>query len=148
MMTLRRMVMAQMASGAQFAKGTFTIADSGSGNYVLNFGKTFSKYFYIIEMTDESKTALLDTGINNIKVFCTFGVHPLRSVNNVTATSSNRVNCRLNPRTGEVSMSINGNPVTATDSQSITCNYGAINLSAYYLFNGYSYNYYVVEIKD
>ena len=65
-MGLRRMVMAQMASGAQFVKGTFTVPDSGS-SYTINFGKTFSSYLYVIEMSDLSKQSLIQTDVDGCR---------------------------------------------------------------------------------
>ena len=50
-MEIRRELMAQMANGAQFVKGTFTAPNSGN-RYMLEFGKTLSKYLFFIEMTD------------------------------------------------------------------------------------------------
>ena len=58
--------MAQMANGAQFVKGTFTAPNSGN-RYTLEFGKTLSKYLFFIEMTDNSKTTLLGTGLSGAR---------------------------------------------------------------------------------
>lgn len=44
--------MTQMASGADFVKGTFTVPNDVA-TYTINFGKTYSKYLYMVEMTDE-----------------------------------------------------------------------------------------------
>ena len=83
MMELRRMVMAQMASGARFVKGTITIPDSGSF-YEINIGKTFNKYIVYIEATEESKTQIINNTDNNSKSWALFEVYPRPKINGKT----------------------------------------------------------------
>ena len=66
-MELRRRLMMGMAKGAEVIKGSFTVPADYTGNYTINFGKSFSRYVYIIEMTDESKAALAQRGENSNK---------------------------------------------------------------------------------
>ena len=136
--------MGLMASGAQFVKGTFTAPSSGS--YTLNFGKTFSKYLYIIEATDETKTAIVNSGASNYRPYCWIGSYPQPEINNkgsyggVTWTYNPSTNGYANAR-----YETTPNDFTAT---SITLTTADITGSASYsLLRGCSYTYYIVEIK-
>lgn len=143
-MSIRRGLMAQMASGANFVKGTFTVPSIGS-SYTLNFGKTFSKYMFFIEMTNDSKTALLQIGATSARAFFVEGIYPSPSVNNVQGTNVTLV-CRVTPSTGEITYGQNNIFIKGIDDTHIDFAAGGTgNTNAFY--NGYSYNYYIVEIK-
>ena len=143
MMTIRRMVMAQMASGAQYVSGSFTVPNDGS-SYTISFGKTFSKYIFYIEATDDTKTALLNSGLSASRAYMFIGSYPKTAVNNV----ENNYTCayqRVNPSNGTVDMAVNsGATLTST---SINIGTGLFTSGAFYLYKGYSYNYFVCEIK-
>lgn len=81
-MELRRMVMGQMASGARFVKGTYTVPSSGTAK--LEFGKAFNKYMFFIEMADESKTILMNSGETGNRTFAVIGCYPMPSVDNTS----------------------------------------------------------------
>lgn len=149
-MQIRRQMMgviAQMASGADYVSGEYTVPDTG--DVIFSFGKTFNKYFYYLEMTDESKEDLMDSGINAIRTFCTCGVYPQPKVNNVEITGNRYQNYRVTPSTGEVTSSVNGSssPISSIDSQSITFNASDFSSGAYILYRGSTYKYFVVEMK-
>ena len=144
-MELRRGLMAQMAaSGANFVNGTFTVPGNAS-SYTLDFGKSFSKYLYFVEMTDASKTSLIGTGINALKAFGYVGIYPNLSINGGSYTP-NSMYARYNPSSNVISgSSLSASsysessitfPVAAVDGTSITT-----------LYRNYAYNYFVVEIK-
>lgn len=132
--------MAQMASGADFAKGTFKVPNSGT--YTLNFGKTFNKYLYIVEMTDDSKTDLINTGVNASRSFAVIGVYPSMKIDNTDGYSD--LVSRINPSTKALSENHMGNVVHTTSSIQFPVGSTA---SANYLYYEYSYNYYIVEMK-
>ena len=144
LMEIRRGLMAQMANGAQFVKGTFTVSDSGS-SYTLNFGKTFSKYMYFVEMTDESKTAFISSGATAARIFCYVGIYPKREINN-TSVNSNKLIVRLNPSTSETSASYSSS-FTESSTSIVFATSSVTGSTANALYKGYTYNYYIVEIK-
>lgn len=137
--------MAQAVQGANYAKGTFTTDDNGT--YTLSFGKTFSSYLYYIEMTDESKTALHNTGQNSARMYACLGIYPKNKFNGNNYPYNAYSAYRVNPSTDEMSLSTS-TQASAIDGSSISFNNTAITASgANNLYRGYSYNYYIVEIK-
>ena len=146
MMQMRRMVMGQMASGARFEKGTFTIPSNFSGNqYTINFSRSYSKYMIIIEATDSSKTEIINTGYGGNRAFAFIGFYPMLEINNAS-DEYNVTGQTLNPSSGVIS---GGSFKTATLTDSSFSNTAVALSSAgsYYFHKGLSYNYYVVEIK-
>lgn len=147
-MALRRGLMMAMAGGAQFVKGTFTVPDSGS-SYTLNFGKTFESYLFLIEMDSASKTMLVNSGEDGNRIYAQYGMYPMRSINNETPSVMYAIN-RINPSTQAVSSYYGNGAVSANtpaDSTKITFNSAAVTAGISYLYRGYTYNYYIVEIK-
>lgn len=135
----------QMASGASYASGTFTTDDSAA-SHTINFGKTFSKYLYLIEMTGESKTALMNSGQTSAKMFSSIGTYPPLIFDSTHQANKTYLSYRMNPSTSEISYSTSA-VATNLDESSITLGSNAIAGSANGLYKGYSYTYYVVEIK-
>lgn len=127
--------------------GTFTVPASGT-TYTLSFGRTISKYIFLIEATDDTKTAIVSSGYNGAKPYAFIGVYPKRQINN-TDNSIDTLTLRLNPSTSAQStgtMSGGSNPYSITDT-SITIGATALTSSgATLLINGYSYKYYVAPI--
>lgn len=149
MMALRRMVMAQMAKGAEVIKGTFTTPDEST--YTLSFGKTFQKYLYIIEMTDASKTMLMSSGINNQRTYAISGsVYPTPVINN-SAPTHGYMTLRINPSTQQI-QNIAAQELNTINGSSITLNNYAVDSAAnnarYALIRGYSYNYTIVSLDN
>ena len=137
--------MGLMASGAQFVKGTFTTPDSGT-TYTLDIGKSFSKYLYYIEMTDDSKTALHNSGQTSAKMFALIGAYPKFSFNNNDTNGAGYLSYRVIPSSNTIDRSANAIP-TSIDESSITFGLAAITGGANNMYRGYTYNYYIVEIK-
>ena len=132
-------------TGARFVKGAFTVPDSGSA-YTLDFGKTFAKYLFVIEANNDSKTTMVNnTSIASAKEFQIIGIFPNPIINN-TPQTSNKLVSRYTPSTG---VAIGGG------SSNHTCYESSINFSLgsfesgnqNYLYYGFTYNYYIVEIK-
>ena len=132
-------------SGAEVIKGTFTIPDSGS-SYTLEIGKMLEKYAYIIELTDASKAALMDTDIDNTRTFLTYGIYPSPSMGSDTLNNIN-ANVRVNPHTGAVTGSFNSTPVTGISGSQFALSCGAVASGAYVMFHGYSYNYTIIDLS-
>lgn len=148
MMELRRMVMAQMSAtiqGADYAKGTFTTDTNGT--YTLSFGKTFESYLYYIEMTDDSKTALKNTGHTSARMYACMGIYPKNKFDGNDYPYNAYAAYRVVPSTDEMSLSTS-TQATAIDGSSISfTNVADTGSGANNLYRGYSYNYYIVEIK-
>lgn len=147
-MDMRRRLMMQMTSGAQFIKGTFTVPNNAT-SYTIEFGKTFGKYLFLIEMDDASKTALLATDIDGNKPYALNGIYPIPSINN-TVPSSVYTFQRVNPSTGTASSTsgsgfISTNPSPSSTQITLVCD--AITATTSRAYRGYTYNYYIVEIK-
>lgn len=135
--------MAQMASGAQFIKGNFTTDTSST--HTISFGRTLSKYLYYIEMTDDSKAALHNSGQTSAKMYACLGMYPANGFNGSSAPNW-YMSYRANPSTNEISSSSTA-VASAISNSSITLGLNAITGGANSLYRGYSYNYYIVEIK-
>ena len=142
-MDLRRRLMMAMASGAQFYSGTFTTPTS-QNTYTLSLPKPFNKYMFFVEMTGDSKTALKNTGNESSKTFFVMGKYPEPTFDN--ANINTFYNGRYKPSAGTVD-STTSSVVTSIDNSSITFTNRAITYGANVLYQGYTYNYYIVEIK-
>ena len=137
--------MAQTIQGANYVKGTIT-TDSAD-RYTISFGKTFASYLYYIEMTDDSKTALHNSGQNTARMYAFLGIYPKNKFNGNDYPYNSYASYRVNPSTDEMSLSTSAQAY-AIDGSSITMNNTAITASgANNMYKGYSYNYYIVEIK-
>lgn len=145
-MSLRRGLMMAMAGGAQFVKGTFTVPNDSSNYYTLEFGKTFQSYLFLIEMDDASKTALLATGINGNRIYAEQGIFPMPLINNTTP-SNMYVFERINPSTQAVSATYGSGGINTVSQTSIKFSCNIVTADQSYLYRGYTYSYYIVEIK-
>ena len=145
MMQLRRMVIAQMGMGKPFVKGTFTCPNSDT-TQVINFGKTFGSYLFLIEMTDESKTALVASGRSETISTSFIGIYPKRITNNVTA-SANVLRISYIASTNSMTSGSTGSSFTC-GSDSITGNVRDFTATSPYLYfmRGYSYKYTVISL--
>ena len=133
-----------MASGADFVKGTFTTDTAYT--YKVDFGKTFSKYLYYIEMTDDSKTALMNSGQSSAKMFACFGVYPPTEFDSSHSAAANYMSYRIKPSDSTIDCSSSA-AANQIDGSSVTLGLTGITGGANSLYREYSYNYYVVEIK-
>ena len=112
-------------------------------SFTLNFGKTFSKYLFIIEADDDSKDDIVDTGYSNQKAYAFIGSYPKETINNITE-DTNVLCMRITPASSALTRS--GVNITF-DGSSITINASAVSAgNASYLYRGMTYNYFVVEI--
>lgn len=145
LMEIRRRLMMGMLKGAEVIKGSFTVPANGVNNYKIEFGKSFDKYIYIIEMTEESKLQLMQTGINANKGYARLGIYQPFSIDSISPSKTTHLSFRCNPSEGTVMAT------TATangiDSSSIAIAMGAVTTnSTNILYNGYSYNYTIVSL--
>lgn len=148
LMELRRGLMSAMANGADYIKGAFTVPNDAS-SYILNFGKTFASYLFLIEMDDTSKTTLVGSGESGNKLYAESGIYPLPSINN-TNPSPMYIYERINPSTQDVSATYGYGAVSSSapaDGTKITFSCGALTAGTSYLYRGYTYKYYIVAIK-
>lgn len=126
-------------TGARFEKGSFT---TGTTNpYTLNYQNSFAKYLIYIEMSDESKTALITAAVDATRAYAFMAKYPIPSID-----GGNPNNVLLNIRYNPVAkmFSYNYCSVASIDANHITIyNEGTQNN----FIKGYTYNYYIVEIK-
>lgn len=135
----------QMAqNGADYVKGEFTIPSDASSPYTLNFGKTFSKYLFFIELADESKSVIMNSSLAGRRAYTHLGKYPNNMFNNIENTNNTIVN---NYAPSLDTVGYTQATFTCTDSSiSYTC--GAVTTNNNdMLIKGCKYNYYVVEIK-
>ncbi len=136
-----------ISSGADCVKGSFTVGNSET-YHTINFGKTFSKYLFIIEADDESKEDIAECELTTARAYLIIGRYPGFKF------ASEDVDYRLiaervKPSDSTLSTTNIGasSAVVLTDS-SITINcYALTNTNApNYLYQGLTYNYYVFEM--
>ena len=137
--------MAQMANGAQFVKGTIT-TDNNNSTYTINFGRTFNNYLFYIEMTDASKTALINYGSTYAKMYACCGMYPAPQIGEATIGQT-MISRRYKASDGIVDSSAAG--IYNIGNDFITLANTAVSSSSNPngFMKGYSYNYYIVEIK-
>lgn len=134
--------------GAEVVKGSFTVSPSAivDNTFTINFGKTFSKYLYLIEMTEESKATLLSSGQTADRMYSAIGVYPIPQINNTTPYNS-FLSVRVKPSTSETSISAPGSSSESATGSTITfpvSNLGGVNQ----LYRDYSYNYTIVSLDN
>lgn len=137
---LRRGLMMAMAGGAQYENGTFTTGTASP--FIVNFKKSYSKYLIYIEMTEESKTAYVNAGEDASRAYAFCGVYPAPIINNGDPSGKSMLSIRYNPAQNVYRYDYAG--LTGQSSNSITI---PNNNGQNTLMKGYSYNYYVVEMK-
>ena len=138
-------VIAQMAKGAEVIKGTFTTPSSGT-SYTLEFGKSFNRYFYLIEMTNETKTALIQSGVNANQCFAVHGLYPVPKVNNNSVSDNSYFSSRINPSTSAIVGTVATS--TGTDDSSIKMNVADFGGAANALYKSCTYDYIVVSLDN
>ena len=144
-MELRRGLLGLMASGANYAKGTIEIG-AGWYNYDFQFGKTFNKYIYYFEMTDESKTALKNSGSTATdNVFAFMGAYPTFNIDSTPATTTS-MRTSLKVSTSDVDRGVTTDGVRSCGPTSMQLMCRDVK-TRFAFYKGYTYNYYIVEIK-
>ena len=133
-----------ITTGKDFVSGSFTCPDEDT-TQTINFGKTFNNYLFIIEMTDESKSALVASGTTSTISIGFVGVYPKRTINGKTV-ASNEVSERY---------VASSNSTTSGSTSYITCSSTGLSANVRALIDatpqnnlirGYSYNYTVVSL--
>lgn len=133
-----------MASGAEVIKGTFTTPNSGD-YYTFNFGKTLNTYLFLVEMTSDSKTELINSGQTVVRTFAFVGIYPKRSINNSEVSNCVLIQ-RYNPSNGDADGS--SLSTVALSNSSIEFPMTQIGGAANYIYCGYSYNYTIVSLES
>lgn len=152
MMQIRRRLLELIAGGedmgAEVVKGTFTVSASAivDNTFTLNFGKTFSKYLYLIEMTEASKTTLLATGQTSDRAYSAIGMYPMPQINNTTP-DNNFLTVRVKPTTSGTSVAAPSSSSGSATGSSITFPVSNLN-GANHLYRDYSYNYTIVSLDN
>lgn len=130
-------------SGESIVTGTFTVPDVDP--YVIQFGKTFTSYLIMIEMSDDSKSTLLNSGATNYCGIRYLGMYPAAVIDNNTLYGM--VTFVYNPSNGASSSANIG--ATSFDGSSVTIPTKPVTGSATVrLIKGYTYNYVVVSLDD
>ena len=141
-------VIAQMGKGAEVITGTVQVPAQGTGNVIINFGKSFSRYLYVIEMTDSSKQVLMQSGYNSNKGYGRVGIYPTLEINDKSIGSTSHLSFRVNP----AQETLVGTAATAIgiDESSIMIGQTDFyeNASANALYNGFTYNYTIVSLDN
>lgn len=128
--------------GSSAVTGTIT---AQSGGATISFGATFSSYLFFIEMTDASKTALVNTGNTNSRTYAFTGMYPSPNINN-SAPGNCMTTYRVKPSTLEFvysQTSINA----STGTSSINISTADLNGGANYMYIGYTYNYTIIPLS-
>ena len=136
-------IMAQ-GSGADYVSGTFTVPENAS-SYTLSFGKTFGKYIYLIELTDESKATMMSSGGTYARTYCYCGFYPKQTIDSQTYDITTLA-CRIQPSTGSTS---NGAFTPTFSGSEITFNAVGVTDSGWSsLVKGLTYKYFIVAIDE
>ena len=148
-MEIRRGLLLQMASKGYIKKGQFTVKSTGSEGerLYIDIGKTLEKYVVVVEMTEESKAVLAaKTEITGQRVFEWIGIYPLMNIDNKTITNDAFVG-RMQPSTGSVNASTTASIYTSADRIGLDCYALKEGGSAWGLYFGFTYNYWLLELK-
>ena len=142
LMELRRGIMLAMVSGKEFVSGTFTTGQSST--YTLNFGKSFNRYMYLIEMTDSSKTNLENSGQTSAKMYACCGIYPSPAFNDDVPFGANvMISYRIIPSTSQQNTSAS---TASMDNSSITMTNNNFSNGANVFYKGESYKYIVISL--
>ena len=132
-------------TGKEFITGSFTVA-SNAQTHRLSFGKTFNKYLAYIEMSDSSKTALINSGSTLYLGFAFVGSYPASSINGTS--QEYKAISQYRPSSNNTSSSIPANGPTFASSyiENSVVNVGSAQSTDTAKFlAGYTYNYCVVS---
>ena len=135
--------MQRMSQGVQLITGTFTPEETP--NSKIQIGKTLTKYMYLIEMTDASKTTLMASGYTSNRCYAMIGMYPSPAVGQNTQNAI-FASYRIKPSTSEMSNAVANAGAGISGSQiSIGCQAPA-SAGANYLMTGYTYNYTIIPL--
>lgn len=139
MMQIRRQMMgviAGMAKGAKHESGEFLV---GYGSASVTLKNTYDRYLLLIEMTEESKEQLIDSGVNGNRTYALMAVYPKLEIGELSENNNAWVS-RINPSTSALTTTYTVMNMTST-SFSRGAGTGTTDL-----LTGYRYEYHVVEI--
>lgn len=144
LMAFRRMVMQRMSQGIEIIRGSIT--PDTTPNCTISIGKTLTKYMYLIELTDDSKTALLSSGISSNRTYAMIGMYPPATIGTY-AQSNMYATYRVNPSSGAISVAT-ANAANNTSGSQIEIGSGEpASAGANYLMKGYTYNYTIIPLE-
>ena len=136
-----------MANGARFVKGSIAIPSiEYNPLYTIDFGATFDEYLFYIEMDETSKTQLMNSGQTGDRQYALLYKYTTPIIGN-QPESEYKFSYRIKPSTS--AFSATGTNVGVLDNISTT----SLDIwvrpigNTYAFYPGYTYNYYVVEIK-
>ena len=133
-----------IAQGAKYESGTVTIGNAQT-SCNLTFNSSFSKYLAFIEMVDESKTTLVNSGVNGNRSYAMMFVYPALSINGSSENNNGWV-FRINPSTSAKNTtytSYSGDTTKIQRSCSSIASGGTTDL-----YQGCTYKWFAVEIMD
>ena len=135
-----------ITTGVDFIKGNFTVGNSET-SHVLSFGKTFSKYLFIIEADDDSKSAIMETGMSYNRAYMFIGTYPGIKITSDSIRYQTIVE-RVKPSNNVLALDNAGLSTYTLSGSSITIPCSALsNTNApSFLYQGLTYNYHVFEI--
>ena len=146
LMQIRRGLLAQMAqSGANFVKGTFTVPSDASTPFTFDFGKSFEKYLFYIEISDEGKEDIIEETYAGRRAYAFTGNYPNAKLseqitNPYNGIAYNYASSNQTPNYSQVNFNLTDHSIT------YTCGAFSANNASMFI-KGYTYNYYIVEIK-
>lgn len=135
----------QMAQGAEYIAGSFTVPLSGTP-YEVQYGKSFGSYLLMIEMFEESKTALQNTGSSNLTAIRYCGMYPAATIGNIVNTYAASVYI-YRPDTGATGTSSLGAAALLSSSFKVDTR-DVTSLGSVRLIRGYTYHYIVVSLDN
>lgn len=136
-----------MARGAEVIKGSFTVPLDTTGNYTISFGKSFDRYLYIVEMTEESKVALMQSGQDGNKTFARVGLFPVPAIGDIHSYNYSHMSCRINPATETPITTVA--VMNGVTNSTIAIAIGDITAaSTNHVYRGFSYNYTIVSLDN
>ena len=129
--------------GSCVVTGTFTAEQQSGNTYKLEFPGTYGSYLLLVEMTEESKAALIDSGNTATKMFAFQTVYPTPKIDDANA-SGGILSYRVTPSTEEYSLS--QSTYQAIDGSSITLTCSTYGGGANILYKDQTYNYTIVPL--
>ena len=141
-MSLRRGLMMQMASGSGVQFITGTISPEETGTITVSFGKTINNYIVLIEMTNASITTLENAGITSNKTYTFIGMKDFKQIADAQPTSQSLA-VRYN---GSSANTAAVSTITMYDDRFTIPVADITSSSANVLWSGYTYNYTIIPI--
>ena len=127
---------------------TGTVTPASAGTQDVLFGKTINSYIAVFELTDASKTALINAGAGSNRAFFLMLYYPKPEINNKTGTSTNAYINYYNDSSDNVNAGQGSTGFTDATSTKVTIRaYDITYNSAYTFIAGYTYNYKIIPLS-